>query len=79
MTARAGRLLIIKTLRRDGARWLADAEYGSGPDHLERVELTATAAGVEVAVTFVTGHGYRVRLTLVQADVLEGTQTVGDG
>jgi hypothetical protein len=42
MTARSGRLLIIRGVRPAGAIWKADAPYGSADDHLEPVDVSVT-------------------------------------
>lgn len=67
------RTLIVRSLRRQGAKWAADVEYGTTGLYLTPVPATLEEAGGRLTLKFVTQLASAVELELVEHNLLRGT------
>ncbi len=67
------RTLIVRSVRRQGATWVADVEYGTTGLYLTPVPATVEAVGDRLTLRFVTQLASAVELDLVEGNLLRGT------
>ncbi len=70
------RILLIPSVRREGGRWLVEAQYGVTGVNLNPVPVTLDTSGGRVRLRFVSQLGSPVTLTLGRDDHLRGALRV---